>query len=38
MAGLRAVPNLKCTSPSASAEFYSSVLGLHVAMDQGWGS
>lgn len=36
MPGLRAVPNLTTTSPQESAAFYGSILGLDVAMDQGW--
>ncbi|MBF6619102.1 MAG: VOC family protein, partial [Patulibacter sp.] len=36
MAGLRSVPNLTASSPQDSAAFYRSILGLEVAMDQGW--
>jgi predicted enzyme related to lactoylglutathione lyase len=32
----RVVPNFQADDPGASAEFYAEVLGLEVAMDQGW--
>ena len=36
MAIRRTVPNVRSTDPAASREFYVDVLGLEVAMDQGW--
>jgi predicted enzyme related to lactoylglutathione lyase len=32
----RVVPDFQADDPAASAEFYSEVLGLEVAMDHGW--
>jgi catechol 2,3-dioxygenase-like lactoylglutathione lyase family enzyme len=32
----RIVPDLQSEDPAASREFYAEVLGLEVAMDQGW--
>jgi catechol 2,3-dioxygenase-like lactoylglutathione lyase family enzyme len=36
MAVRRVVPDLPSRDPAASREFYVDVLGLEVAMDQGW--
>ncbi len=36
MTSLRAVPNLRTSSIEATTAFYVAVLGLRVAMDQGW--
>ena len=36
MAVKRIVPNFASPDPGASREFYGEVLGLEVAMDQGW--
>jgi predicted enzyme related to lactoylglutathione lyase len=32
----RVAPNFQADDPGASVEFYAEVLGLEVAMDQGW--
>jgi predicted enzyme related to lactoylglutathione lyase len=32
----RIVPDFQAQDPAASTEFYAEVLGLEVAMDQGW--
>jgi predicted enzyme related to lactoylglutathione lyase len=36
MAVRRVVPDFQADEPAASARFYAEVLGLEVAMDQGW--
>lgn len=36
MAVRRIVPDFQADDPAASREFYAEVLGLEVAMDQGW--
>jgi len=32
----RIVPNLPCSSPEQSAQFYSAVVGMEIVMDHGW--
>jgi predicted enzyme related to lactoylglutathione lyase len=36
MAVRRIVPDFQAPDPSAAAEFYEEVLGLEIALDQGW--
>jgi predicted enzyme related to lactoylglutathione lyase len=36
MAVRRIVPDFQAPEPSAAAEFYGAVLGLEIALDQGW--